>query len=393
MSTRQIGSLFLCALVPWTLGNALFALLPVFAARLGASSSEIGNYLASAFAMLTVGTIAAGRIVERFRRPRTIIIIVGLLEAFPALLMTQVTQFWQLIVLTGIVWLVGGIGISTITILAGLAAGERERGKIFGILAMTGGLGGVIGGAISGPIVDHWGFAALFIVAGLVYLLQSLTAVFITVTLPQQPEHTSAETRKREPLGLAFYLLFAAAVVASIPTFIASLGRPLEMDTLKFDASAISGVVSIGSAVALPFPLLLGWLSDHLGRYRLLALCIGCSLAGSAILAGSSELWHFWLSGALLAMGGSVGAIGPALVADLVPASALGEGLAQFGATGWIGGVIGLMGAGYVIQAIGFQNAALVGTVLAGLGLAFLFGTRWHGMKQVAVDASLDFLD
>src|SRR5262249_19765141 len=158
------------------------------------------------------------------------------------LLIGQVTQFWQLIVLTAILWFVGGIGISSITILAGLTAEEKERGKVFGILGMCGGLGGVIGGALSGPIVDHWGYSALFTVAALCYLFQPLFALFITATIPAQSDHTGAHNRKKESLGTAFYLLFAAAVAASIPGFIASLGRPLAMDRLKFDASAISGV-------------------------------------------------------------------------------------------------------------------------------------------------------
>ena len=46
--------------------------------------------------------------------------------------MSQTTQVWQLIALLIIVWLLGGIGLAMVNILAGMFAGENERGKIFG---------------------------------------------------------------------------------------------------------------------------------------------------------------------------------------------------------------------------------------------------------------------
>ena len=36
MSKKQILALFVCSLVPWTVGNGLVPLLPVYATQLGA---------------------------------------------------------------------------------------------------------------------------------------------------------------------------------------------------------------------------------------------------------------------------------------------------------------------------------------------------------------------
>ena len=108
-----------------------------------------------------------------------------------------------------------------------------------------------------------------------------------------------------------FYLLLLAHVIAFGANFVSLLGRPLLMDNLGFDSAAISGVVAVGGAVSLPFPLLVGWLSDRIGRYSLLVLCFLISALGLFALAASKSLLHFWVSSVLLASMGVCLAIGP----------------------------------------------------------------------------------
>src|SRR5258708_36182393 len=78
MTKKQLGVLFVCGFVGWVIGNGLFALLPIYAARLGANSAAIGNYMAAAFLALTVGTIGAGWLSDRFQRRKVFIIVAGL---------------------------------------------------------------------------------------------------------------------------------------------------------------------------------------------------------------------------------------------------------------------------------------------------------------------------
>ena len=68
---------------------------------------------------------------------------------------------------------------------------------------------------------------------------------------------------------------------------------------------------------------------------------------------------------------GNGGTIGNAVVTDLLPREALGKGLALFGATGWIGGVIGFALAGVTLQTLGFAPTLVIGgcLTLAAIGL------------------------
>src|SRR5579864_5021306 len=218
MNKKQLALLFVCNGALWISGNYMFSLLPVYAARLGADSASIGNYLALSFFAATAGTIGAGWLSNRFGRHKVFIVGAGLLNLVSTVAMGQITQFWQLVPLTVIAWLCGGITISMTTIMAGLFSAESERGKIFGLLGLNGGIGALVGGALSGPVVDRWGFAALFLSAGLgplMTILVGLPLPDITGPHPQPGgsadpplQRGTGEGRKAPVrLGAAFYTL------------------------------------------------------------------------------------------------------------------------------------------------------------------------------------------
>src|SRR5438445_13592407 len=109
MGKKQLFTLFLSSLVMWTVAQGLLSLLPVYAVRLGADPASIGNYLALAFLTLTVGTIAAGWLSDKFQRRKALLIAAGLVNIPIFWLMGQATTFGQLAVLTAISWFSFGI--------------------------------------------------------------------------------------------------------------------------------------------------------------------------------------------------------------------------------------------------------------------------------------------
>lgn len=388
MNKKQLAILFVCNGGFWITGNYVFSLMPIYATRLGADSASTGNFLALSFVALTIGTIGAGWLSNRFGRQKLFIVGGGLVNCACTWAMGQVTQFWMLIPATIGAWLCGGMVISMTTIMAGSLTAESERGKIFGLLGVNLGIGQLIGGALSGPVVDHWGFAVLFSTAAIGNLITALIA------LPLQdiaPTPSAGNSEKHNPparvrLGSTFYILLAAAIISSVPLFIVNLGRPLWMDQLGYDASQISGVVAIGGAISLPFPLILGWLSDRIGRYRLIALCYLMTMSSLAIMVFATQLWQFWLSNILLAIGGAATVVGLALTSQLVPPEGLSAALAQYGANGWIGGIIGLAGTGYALKLLGVSTTFALGVILAFFAVILLIAVRSiHNRQSSAV--------
>ena len=382
MTKKQLIALFSCSLVGWTILQSILNLLPVYAVQLGADETLAGNLLALAFAALTAGTLLAGWLSDKFQRRKSMLILAGLLNVPATWLMGQAKGFWQLAILTIIVYFLIGLGFITINILAGLFAGAAERGKVFGVLAINTSLGALISGAISGTIVDRLGFPSLFLLASLCWFLQPLITLFLQdKVLIETPEIRESLHSEKHALGSTFYLFMLANLIAFGASFMAVLGRPLLMNKLSYDAAAISGVVAIGGAVSLPLPFIFGWLSDRMNRYWLIVFCFLANAIGLVILAESLSLWHFGASAILLSGTGVILGIGPALVTDFVQPKTLGRALSLYNFSPSVGGILCFTVAGYAFQGIGMQVTLMGGALLTLIAVLLVIRVQYARAK------------
>jgi MFS family permease len=378
MSRKQLALLFVYCLVPWTVGNGLIPLLPVYATRLGADPTVAGFYLSFAYLALTAGTLSAGWLSDRFQSRKVPLVVAGVFMVPSTWLMGQAADIWQLMALTAVCWLMGGISGTSANILAGLFAGEADRGRVFGLLALTSPLGALIGGLAAGSIADLWGYQAMFTAFAILLLLVPLAGLLLQDKPAARPRPDLTPATSASPaLGKGFYLLFAASLAAAIAGFASVLGRSLVMDELGFSATAIASTSAVGAAIALPFPPLAGWLSDRLGRKPFLALAYLAAAAGLWLLSRSISLWHFWVAFSLMRLQTAVNsAVGNALVTDLVPEASLGRGMSLFGATTWIGGIAGFAVTGYAVQSLGLAPTFVIAALLALVSALLLLPIR-----------------
>lgn len=377
MTRQQLAALFICGTVPFIVGNVQIGLLSVYLTHLGVDSASIGNYLALIFLSLAVGTICAGWLSDRFQKRKLILVGTTLIQIPLALLMSQTTQVGPLIALLVINWLLGGIGLAMVYILAGLFAPENERGKTFGILGLTASLGTMIGGEIIGLVLKQSSYSTLFVVSTVITAITPLAGSFLEDKAAIQMQ--ARDTVTVQPgvvLGLSFYLLLIASTLVNASSSFTNLGRPLVMDKRGFDSEAMSSVITIGGAIGIPVPLLIGWLSDRLGRFRLIILSYLVTGLSVALVGISTDLWHFWAAALLGAGIGAGNAVASALVTDLVPQSGLGRALSWMNATIWLGGVIGFAVTGYIIQGFGLSSVFLVGGALPIVGILLLVRMR-----------------
>jgi len=388
ISRRQLTSLFICSLVPWTAGNGLIPLLPLYARQLGANDAVAGYYLAISYLAIALGALSAGWISGRIHRHKLPLIIASSVGIPAAWLMGYVSTVWALTALTAILWFTGGMGLSLISILTGLSAGENERGKIFGILAVTGGLGALVGNLGTGWLVERWGYTAMFDILAIFLALSPLTALFLEEKEVQQPRLENTPGQKLPGLGKSFYLLFTASILASITGFFIVLIRSIMMSNLKFSPLEISSTGAIGGLISIPFPFLMGWLSDRIGRKTFLFVGYLTTFTAIVLLAFSKELWNFWVVLSLQGIATGSGGIGNALVTDLVRQESVGKGLAVFSSAAWIGGVIGFAVAGYTLQNLGFVTAFIIGGCLVMVASGLLVPIRAKPRKLAKPDTA-----
>src|SRR5258705_223672 len=78
---------------------------------------------------------------------------------------------------------------------AGFFAAENERGRVFGLIGLSVGIGAVIGSFAAGPIVDRWGYQALFQICALVTIGVPVAGLFVTdkVVPRSQPQKGAAQ--------------------------------------------------------------------------------------------------------------------------------------------------------------------------------------------------------
>jgi MFS family permease len=368
MSKRQILTLFVCNLVLWTIGQGIAPLLPVQAAGLGADQVLAGACLALSMLAMTAGTVTAGWLSGRFRRRRIPALVAGLV-ATPALwLMGRATTLWGLVMALTASFFCAGVVLASNSITAGLCAKGSERGKVFGLLALAGGLGPLLGGGLAGPIAGRWGYDSMYTILALLSLLGPLAGLLWEERgVAPAPSPKTTKAGKKAELGKSFYLLFAASLGGSVAGFVFFVGRTFVMTDLGFEAGALTTAGAIGCALALPVPLLAGWLSDRLGRYRFMAFSFLVTTAAMLALSTSTTLWHFWAASMLYSLSFARGPVANALVTDLVPRESLGRGLALYNATAWLGGI-----AGSVLTGYGAQNVGTTPTLIAGACLPLI---------------------
>jgi MFS family permease len=358
--------LFLCNFAILFVGFGLFPLLPVYAAELGATPTQIGFYLAVTYIAITLGNLLTGWLSGRAPR-KLIFITAGVMGALALFLMWQATTLWQVVVLTSVVWFTGGIGLSLVNVFIGLYAEESRRGKWFSLVALTNPLGAVVGGSAVGWMVARQGYPQMFILLSLVYAVWPLVGLF---KVQDKPLTRAAREQTTKPAdlhpGRSYHLLLLAVLLSAITVSVVRMGLSLSMKAIDFSPADISSANVVGGLVTIPVVLGLGALSDRLGRRSFLALGYALSAISGVTLLLAEQLWHFWIvAAAVLAARTIGGSLASALAADILPPQALGRSLPLLGTMTWAAGVLGFAGSGYVIETLGANNLYLMATLLS----------------------------
>jgi MFS family permease len=392
MGKKYLVGPFLCTLAGWIVGNGTIALLPLYAIERGASAAGSGLMLAFAFGCLALGTFAPGLLPKHFAHRRTLLVTSGILWVLLCLLISRTTTLLPFAGGCGGFYFLGGVTFSQATVLTGLGAPEKERGTAFGILGMTNGLGSLIGGFGVGWLAYRFGFPGVFQGAAAVSLLcvagglLSIDVRADRTSSPTDPEAVDVAKKNvprhdglrsvvsEEPagaFGVGLLLLLAANLLLSLTNSTTNLGRSLMMDQHGFSKLTINLTQSVSGAVGLCISLVVGWLSDRVGRRSVMVGAFLLTGAGLLILRFSQQLWHFYLFSSLTAFISVAMAVGPAYLMDVVPREGTARGVSLFQAVFWAGNI-----AGMVILGLAFEhgNAApiLASSLLPLAGIVFL---------------------
>lgn len=378
LRNKQLLYLFLCNFAIVFIGFGLFPLLPLFAAQFGASPSFIGIFLAITYVAISIGSIIAGQLSGRISH-KMLFTAAGLLGAVSLFLLGLANALWQAVILIALVWFAGGIGLSVSSVLTTLHVPSSERGRAFGWLALTSPLGALIGGLVVGRLVAWSGYPLMFVILAVEWSLFPFLAL-TRVQYEPTCEPTSTKSAQAAPTparpGTYFLLLLTTVLLASMTVSVGRMGVSMAMKDQLFSASEVSTVNAFGGLFTIPVTLMIGALSDRLGRKGFLFMGYVLAMGGTLLLIAAYELWHFWLVASLvLAARSVITAMSPAYATDLLDRRTLGKALPLVGTMNWVSGVIGFAGSGYILDTFGsvsLYGGTTVVAALAGIIVIFL---------------------
>jgi MFS family permease len=364
------------------------SLWPVYITQLGGGPTASGIFNAAGWLTGFAGILCSGWLADHTGRRKTIFYVSCLLFTSTWWLMTGATT-WQQATLINLAAGFTFASIQTmIIILTGLLASETERGRSFGMLTLTAGISQLLGGLVGGPVADRFGFNTLFMADTLFCLGCMLPWLFFTEPRAAAPTgapvagidaQSTEKGRGWGGLGRRFYAIVAASLLLGLTNMSAGLGRSITMNQLGFSATAISLAAAIAGAVTLPAPLALGWLSDRIGRRRLLLGCLAAGLTALLALAFARSAWSFWGASILLALLTSASPLLQALATDLLPARTVGSGLSLLSSASAVGFFVSALGIGAAIEGLGSRPAFLITALAPLLAMGLVARARKNG--------------
>jgi MFS family permease len=370
---KQLSALFVSNFAILFVGFGVFPLLPIYAARFGATPSMIGVYLALTYVAISLGTLLPGWLSQRVSQ-KAVFVTAGLFGVPALILLGYAAEFWQVVALTGIVWFTGGVGIALVGVFTGRSAAPDQRGKWFGFIALATPLGAVIGGTAVGWLVESQGYKVMFSVLGLDYAVWPLIGLLL-VREPKALRPASAGTRiaGRVRTGRTFTLLVWTVLLVAMTISISRLGLSLSMKANLFSPAAIARTNVVGGLITIPFVLGLGLLSDRVGRKVLLASAYLLAALSTLLLLRADQLWHFWIASAAVLVARSLSAsLASALATDILAPETLGKALPRLSSMNWVGGSLGFAGSGFVIETLGEHSLYWIATLFALAAVAII---------------------
>lgn len=379
---KTLGVLTGCVVLLWAVMMSVFPALPEISPAARISPSELGIVLAVSSLLMTLLSVPAGVLADRYgRRPP---IVAGLALSAVAIFLAAASSSGPLLFFIG--WLLFGIGRGlflspSFTVPVDLFP-IQQRGKAIGVLAGGIGIGSVLGYVGGGLLLTVGSWRLILLVDGIALVIATLAVLTLPESSKQRLQSTLPSafgqtfgwfTRRTVVLsGLVAGVSFAAGVAA---TFLV----PFSLTALNASAFLIAAVFIPYEIVASIGTIVAGSISDRIGRKPVLVGCIALvAIALAALPIVGVSIWSIAVIYALIGLSeGPAISTTTTMVADeviKVDPRRVGSALGANRLVQGIGPIIGPALGGVLVQQAGLGGRfwILATVCVLGVGLALL---------------------
>ncbi|MEH7306076.1 L-lactate MFS transporter [Neobacillus drentensis] len=274
---------------------------------------------------LAFATLFAGKMQDKWGL-RRLIGCAGLVLGAGLILSSQVSSLWMLYILVGVV--VGAAdGTAYITSLSNLIKWFPERkGLISGISVGAYGTGSLLFKFINGSLIQSVGVSQAFFYWGLIVLIMVVGGSFLVreAKMSQeqqthggsiQKDFTVKEMLKTKQAYLLFFIFFTACMSG---LFLIGIVKDIGVRLVGLDIEAASNAVALVAIFNTSGRIILGALSDKVGRLRVVSGALLVTAASVTVLSFvqlNYVLFFACVAGIAFCFGGNI-TIFPAIVAD-----------------------------------------------------------------------------
>ena len=344
--------------------------IPIFASSFGVSKTAIG-IIVSAFAVMRFSSgLISGKLVDKFGE-RAVLGFGLFMVSFFTLLTALSQSYSQLLIFRTL----GGLGSSMFSVSAGslLMRSVSDDVRARAQSLYNGGflVGGVAGPAFGG-LLSGVSLRAPFFVYSITLAMAGMVALFSLsekrlgkkVDIPSDQIETTSlkEAFKLKPYQIALVLAFVNNWVlfglrsSILPLFVT--------EQLKSTAGIAGLGITIGALMQGIFLLKAGKFSDTSGRKAALLIGSTVVLLGILILSFTTNITFYFISMALLGLGGAyVGTAPGSVVGDIIRGRG-GQVIAAWQMAGDAGMIVGPILVGYLTDTFSYQTAFLTSAAI-----------------------------
>ena len=360
----------------YSFGVFLKSIETEFAISRGAASGFFSIYMLLCCLLAILG----GWAMDKYG-PRKIGVLLGIFTGFSLLLTSRVNASWQLFITYSLMLSLGTGPIYGLVNTTSSRWFVKKRGFVVGITSSGGGVGAFVLAPLATYLISNFSWRSSFAVLGLVALSSMVTAALLfrkdprdmgllpdgakSDPIPVIPRNQGDEvpatglllgqaSRMSQFWLLGFTWLFMSLSLHMI--FVHVVPYAVDKGHSPMDAAFILSLIGLAN---IPGRLVIGGLSDNMGRKTLGTVCAFIQFGTLLWLIGATPLWMFYAFGIAYGFlwGGAVTII-TALIGDLFGTRSLGVIMGAMSG-GWaLGAAIGPAIGGYLFDAIGDYFAA-----------------------------------
>ena len=331
-----LAALLVINTVTQGLSNSFGVFFKSLEGEFGLTRMATSGIFSTHMALGCVVSIIGGWALDRYG-PRTIIFLMGLFTGLSLLLTSQVNSSWQLFITYSLLLSIGTGSIYVVTMATILRWFDKRQGLALGIAGSGAGLGTLAIAPLATHLISNSGWRTAYLLMGLAALL---IVIPLSRLLSKGPPETEARpggvkpgSSKRElektgregsarPAGFSllqasrtrnFWLLGSVWLLYSFCLLLVLthiVRHAIDMGIPAMEAAVILSLIG-GSNIA--GRLLMGRVSDSLGRKATAITCALLTAGALTSLIWAQELWMLYLVG--IVCGFSFGGLDPPVTA------------------------------------------------------------------------------